>query len=220
MAAPCRGPSRVGHAARRGGTFRDRRARRHASRRHRRNRRHRRRFRHHVAAHRHVGDRAAALGLPHATISAPGKRASTAATSGSARTPVLSSAGRASFWAFTVGWPCSAETTTIQRRLVHCENLRARSLTSVFAALFSSAIFEPAVLAAHQPHVALERGLDADVALLRRERDQILETADAPAARRAGRGARARLRDLGAPAHCRRAPRAARRAVRRAADAL
>src|SRR5262245_2911478 len=37
---------------------------------------------------------------------------------------------------------------------------------------------QPTVLAAHQPHVALERELDAEVALLRRQRDQILEPAD------------------------------------------
>src|SRR5262245_21854726 len=82
----------------------------------------------------------AASPLRTSTISAPGKRASTACTSGSARTPLLSSACRASFCDLTVGPPGSADTTTIQRRLVHCENLRARSLTSVFAALGSRPI--------------------------------------------------------------------------------
>src|SRR5262249_57466374 len=38
--------------------------------------------------------------------------------------------------------------------------------------------FETAVLAAHEPHVALERKLDAEVALLRGECDQILEARD------------------------------------------
>ena len=48
------------------------------------------------------------------TISAPGKRASTACTSGLARTSLLSSVFRASFCDLTVGWPSSVETTTIQ----------------------------------------------------------------------------------------------------------
>src|SRR5262249_45265194 len=38
--------------------------------------------------------------------------------------------------------------------------------------------FETAVLAAHKPHVAFERKLDAEVALLRGECDQILEARD------------------------------------------
>src|SRR5262249_44798435 len=37
---------------------------------------------------------------------------------------------------------------------------------------------EPTVLAAHQPHVALERELDAEVALLRGKGDQILKARD------------------------------------------
>src|SRR5262245_25300733 len=75
----------------------------------------------------------AASPLRTSTISAPGKRASTACTSGSARTPLLSSACRASFCDRTVGPPGSADTPTIRRRLVHSETLRARSLPSVSA---------------------------------------------------------------------------------------
>src|SRR5262245_4189693 len=37
---------------------------------------------------------------------------------------------------------------------------------------------QPTVLAAHQPHVALKGELDPEIALLRRQRDQILEPAD------------------------------------------
>ena len=81
-----------------------------------------------------------AVGAAHIDDLAPGKRASTACTSGSARTPVFSSACRASCCDLRSAAPCSAETTTIQRRPVHCESLRERSLTSVLAALGSSAM--------------------------------------------------------------------------------
>src|SRR5262245_12445319 len=72
-------------------------------------------------------------------ISAPGNRLSTACTSGSAVTPRIRSALRASACDFSVGAPCSADTTTIQRRPVHCDSLRESSPTSVAAAPGSSA---------------------------------------------------------------------------------
>src|SRR3954469_7547780 len=56
----------------------------------------------------------------------------------------------------------------LSRQVVH-QSLRGALLQSDL---------QPAVLAAHQPDVALERQLDAEVALLRGERDQILETPD------------------------------------------
>ena len=43
--------------------------------------------------------------------------------------------------------------------------------------------FELAVLETHQPDIALERALDGDVALLRGERDEVLEAGAAPARR-------------------------------------
>src|SRR5262249_23998011 len=74
------------------------------------------------------------------TISAPGKRVSTACTNGSARTPRINSARCASSCDFTVGAPVSLETTTIQRLPVHSESFRDNVVTSVFTALGSSAI--------------------------------------------------------------------------------
>ena len=87
--------------------------------------------------------------------------------------------------------PASAETVTIQRRPVHSPSLRDRSPTSVLAALGSMPDFEPAVLEAHEPHVAFQRALDREVALFRGKRDQILEASEAPASTGAGSASRA-----------------------------
>ena len=113
----------------------------------------------------------------------------------------------------TVGWPGSADTTTIQRRPVHCENLRPRSPISTFDARRLERDLEPAVLEADQPHVALERGLGLQVAHLGGERDQILEAVDAraPAGRRSCPGCSHRRDDCSRRQRQRRARSAARK---------
>ena len=116
-----------------------------------------------VGRRQHVSSASAAverriLGAAHAAISAPGKRSSTACTSGSARTPVSSSA-------------CCASACDLQRRLRrlrrhHHHPAPAGPLLELARQLVDQRLggarlqrdFEPAVLAAHQPHVALERG--------------------------------------------------------------
>ena len=113
------------------------------------------------------------------TISAPGKRASTACTRGSARTPVLSSAWRASFCDLTVALalfgrhhdhPAPVGPLRELSRQVVDQRLRARFGSSPISSRPSSQRTSRTS--------RFERELDAEVALLRGQRDQILETPD------------------------------------------
>ena len=106
------------------------------------------------------------------TISAPGNRASTALTSGSARTPTSSSAWRAS--------ACALERGRTLLRRHHDHPGPAGPLLELARQVVDQRLcrtrlerdLEPAVLAAHKPHVALERSLDLQVALLGCKRNQ------------------------------------------------
>ncbi len=56
--------------------------------------------------------------------------------------------------------PAPRDTTTIQRRPVHCVKLAGEIVDQRLRGARLERDLEPAVLAAHQPHVAFERGLD------------------------------------------------------------
>src|SRR6266481_3693152 len=80
-----------------------------------------------------------AASLRTSTTLAPGNRASTSCTRGSASAARSRSFLMTSFCDRSVGCPASLDTITVQRRPVHCSSLRERSLTSMRAALRSSA---------------------------------------------------------------------------------
>ena len=80
-----------------------------------------------------------AASLRTSTTLAPGNRASTSCTRGSASAARSRSFSMTSFCDRSVGCPASLDTITVQRRPVHCSSLRERSLTSMRAALRSSA---------------------------------------------------------------------------------
>src|SRR3569833_1371932 len=72
------------------------------------------------------------------TACVPGKSVIAACTRGSACTFSVSLSLRSCACARSVGWPSSLETTTAQRRPVHCSSLRCKSLPTERAALRSS----------------------------------------------------------------------------------
>src|ERR1700675_4348728 len=80
-----------------------------------------------------------AASLRTSTTLAPGNRASTSCTRGSASAARSRSFLMTSFCDRSVGCPASLDTITVQRRPVHCSSLRERSLTSMRAALRSRA---------------------------------------------------------------------------------
>ena len=74
-----------------------------------------------------------------------------------------------------MGAPCSLETTTIQRLPVQPVKLALKIVDQRLWRARLKRDFELAILEAHQPHVALQRHLGRDVALVGGKRDQLLE---------------------------------------------
>ena len=104
------------------------------------------------------------------TISAPGKRASTACTSGwPARAARGARARRPARCSCSVAAPGSEETATTQRRPVQSleRARRGRSARSRLRALGEREL-DPALLEAHEPHVALQRAASARCRAARR----------------------------------------------------
>ena len=124
-----------------------------------------------------------------ATMTAPGNWSSVARTSGCACTPMRRSLFLC-FGLFDKGLraPVAVESATIQRWPVQSCNLRVSCAASLRRTAggqrkFATALFEP-----HQPHVALERDLELDVALRPARATSVGEIA----ARRWARACRAR----------------------------